>query len=673
MNNTAIFSVAGVTGLEKSVNSHPMRIIFSLCLLCIALITASGDAAAKPNVPHKKTDSYRRAFDELDAGRVEAAFAYARGSDPVLNKVLRSYYMAQPGNNIDFSELTAFINNNPDWPALKGIVAIAEQKIPQGTSNDQVINWFSAHPPVSLSGFYRYIDALETAGQIQNVARFVLTRWTDGEFSIDDLGTFRSRYARYLNEDADRARLDRLLWKNDSVGARRMFTYVDEDAKALANARLALANQNSNAESFVGRVPRALQSDPGLAYEMLRYYVRGNNDDAAISILQNVNVDLGKAEAWWEPRQTEIRRAMLRREYRLAYQLAAYHGQSDSKTLTQSEFLAGFLALRYLNDPATALLHFQAVFDNSSTPISRARGAYWLGRTYETLNNKVEAEQAYENAAALNITFYGQLATTRLYANPILRAAPEPKIPTNIRQSFFNRDMIRAVERLYKIGEDDRARTFFKAATSAADTRAEFALLTELAYQLSRPDMAIEAAKAANQKNMLMASGGFPILDRALPGTPEPAFIHALIRQESMFNPDAKSPVGAHGLMQLMPRTAEEVARKLGIKFHSSLLGNPSYNLRLGTTFIQNQLAIFDGSYVLALAGYNAGPRRVREWMAQIGDPRDADTDPIDWIETIPVNETRNYVQRILESLQVYRARLNGGQAPLLIIKDLKR
>jgi soluble lytic murein transglycosylase len=628
---------------------------------------------AKPNVPHKKPDSYRRAFDELDAGRVEAAFAYARGSDPVLNKVLRAYYMAQPGNSVDFTELSSFINQNPDWPGLKGITAIAEQKIPQNASSEQVINWFSAHPPVSNAGFYRYADALEAAGQNQDVVRLVSSRWIDGEFGIEDMGTFRSRFARYLSEDADRARLDRLLWKNDSVNARRMFTYVSEDVKVLASARLALANQNPNAESFVARVPRALQSDPGLAYEMLRYYVRGNNDDAAVSILQNTPVDLGKADAWWEPRQTEIRRAMLRHDYRLAYQLAAYHGQSDGKTLTQGEFLAGFLALRCLNDPARAREHFQALFDTSTTPVSRARGAYWLGRTYEALNNKPEAEQAYETAAALNITFYGQLATTRLYANPVLRALPEPKIPNTIRQAFFNRDVVRAIERLYRIGEDDRARTFFKAATNAADARAEFALLTELAYQLNRPDMAIEAAKAANQKNMLMASGGFPVLDRALSGIPEPAFIHALIRQESMFNPDAKSPVGAHGLMQLMPRTAEEVARKLGIKFHSSLLGNPSYNLRLGTTFIQNQLAIFDGSYVLALAGYNAGPRRVGEWMAQIGDPRDTNTDPIDWIEMIPVNETRNYVQRILESLQVYRARLNGGEAPLLIIKDLRR
>jgi soluble lytic murein transglycosylase len=283
------------------------------------------------------------------------------------------------------------------------------------------------------------------------------------------------------------------------------------------------------------------------------------------------------------------------------------------------------------------------------------------------------AEQAYETAAALNITYYGQLAAARIYANPIVSASPEPAIPQLVRNSFYNHDLVRAVERLNMLGERDRAHSFFRAAIDVAEQRSEFALLTELAYHIDRPDFAIEAGKAANQKNMLMASGGFPLLGRNLPPPPEPAFIHALIRQESMFNPEARSPVGAEGLMQLMPATAKGVAKKLGMRFKPAMLSEPDTNLRLGSAFVQSQIDGFDGSYVLALAGYNAGPHRVREWMTQIGDPRQADVDVIDWVESIPVYETRNYVQRIIESLQVYRARLAGGQAPLQIVKDLKR
>lgn len=651
------------------------RVLAPSFLFLIALLTCSASQAAKVATPDNDKSFYRRAFSELNAGHPDIAVTYAEhgGRDPVLNKILHADYMAQPGNDVPFEDMAAFINSNPDWPNIKGICSIAEQKIPANASSEQVINWFSAHPPVSLTGFYRFMEALEATGQAQNMAQRIRARWTDYDFSNDDLSSFHSRYARFLDDDASRARLDRLLWKNDSIGARRMYSYVDDGIQALANARLALANQNPNADAFVSRVPGSLQSDPGLLYERLRWRMRNNMDDAAIESLTHAPDNLGKPEAWWTQRQTMIYRLILRHDYSLAYALAADHGQQDSKTIIQGEFLAGFLALRFLNNPSQARQHFQALLDNASTPISKARGAYWLGRTYEALNNKAEAEQAYETAAALNITYYGQLATTRLYNDPVIRATPEPKIPIAVRQLFFGRDLIRAVQRLHAIGEEDRARVFFKAATDSAEQRSDFAMLTELAYQMGRPDLAIEAAKAANQKNMLMASGGFPILDHPLSGQPEPAFTHALIRQESMFNPNAASPAGAHGLMQLMPRTAEEVARKLGIKFKTSLLTNTNYNLRLGTTFIQNQLAIFDGSYVLALAGYNAGPRRVREWMAQIGDPRDANVDPVDWVEMIPVYETRNYVQRILESLQIYRARLNGGQAPLLIIKDLRR
>lgn len=658
----------------KTVKSSSMN-RFSVLLLITLLLTGTSAEAAKAVSPDNQTAFYRRAFAALDAGHPDIAVTYAEhgGHDPVLNKILRADYMAQPGNDVPFADMAEFIRDNPDWPNLRGILAIAEQKIPSGTSADQVAAWFATHPPASVQGFYRFMDALEATGQTQNMAQRIRSRWTDGDFSGDELGNYHARYARFLDENANRARLDRLLWKNDSVGARRMYSYVNDGAKAVSDARLALANQNPNAPAFVNRVPSQWRGDPGFLYELLRWRVRNNQDDAAIESLTHAPDNLGKPEAWWEQRQTMIYRLMMRHDYSLAYALAEDHGQLDSKTIIQGEFLAGFLALRFLNNPQGARAHFQALLDNASTPVSRARGAYWLGRTYEVLNDKTEAEQNYETAAALNITYYGQLAATRLYASPVIYALPEPRIPAATRQAFFNRDLIRAVGRLHNIGEEDRARVFFKAATDNAEQRADFALLTELAYQIGRPDLAIEAAKAANQKNMLMASGGFPILSKSISSPPEPAFTHALIRQESMFNPNAASPAGAHGLMQLMPRTAAEVARKLGIKFKSSLLTNTNYNLRLGTTFIQNQLAIFDGSYVLALAGYNAGPRRVREWMSQIGDPRNADMDPIDWVEMIPVHETRNYVQRIIESLQVYRARLNGGQAPLMIAKDLRR
>lgn len=641
-------------------------------LLLIALISPALPCQA--HAVNSDDEIYSRAFSELNAGRAGKASEIARkGHDPVLNKIFYAYEMAQPGNTVSFSDMAEFVTENPDWPGLRGIIAIAEQKIPANANVFQVANWFTSHPPVSLPGFYRAADAFEATGQGAKVSAMVRIRWIEGDFSPDELETYVARFGRYLTLEDHWARLNRLLWNNDAAAARRMYALVPSDLKTLAEARLALANDTRGAENAVALVPASLQNNPGLLYERLRWLRKNNRDDEAISMLEHTPANLGKPEAWWDERQIIIRRVMDRHDFQLAYLLAAQHKQTQPKTLEQAEFLAGWLALRFLNQPAAARIHFQTLYDNASTPITRARGAYWLGRTYEALGMKPEAEQAYETAAALDITYYGQLATTRIYARPIITARPEPAIPAAVRAQFFDRDVIKAIERLHEWGQHDRAETFFRAVLDQDFERVDFVLMTELAYEIKRPDLAIAAAKAANQKNMLVAAGGFPILNRNIPSPPEPAFTHALIRQESMFNPDANSPAGAHGLMQLMPQTAQAMAKKLRVKFRKIRLDNPDYNLRLGTAFIKNQLSMFNGSYVLALAGYNAGPSRVREWINEWGDPRNPNVDPIDWIEMIPVAETRNYIQRILESLQIYRARLAGGQAPLLILKDLKR
>lgn len=644
-------------------------------LICLLIFSLIGANLARPSIAANfDTQYYRRAFDALDAGHVSQVIIYAEhGRDAVLNKILMSAYMAEPGNDISFHQMAEFVSDNPDWPNIRGILMIAEQKIPPGTPNEQVVNWFSAHSPLTLVGFYRYIDALDALGRSQDVQRFIRSRWVDGDFTPEEMVAFHSRFSPYLTADINKDRLNHLLWKNAVIETRHFYSYIDGDSKALAEARLALASQSSNAAALLDHVPTSLQNDPGLLYERLRWYVHNHLDDDALEILRHAPDDLGKPESWWEESQILIRRLMEQHNYKEAYNLASNHGQIENKALGQAEFMAGWLALRFLNRPQDAQVHFQALYDNSATPISRARGAYWLGRTYETLDNKAVAEQWFESAAALNITYYGQLASTRLYAQPVMNVLPEPPIPETVKQEFLDRDLIQAILKLHTLGENDRSKHFFHAAMEACFRRVDFVLLSEIAYELRRPDLAIETAKAAHQKNIVISAGGYPVLSKPIPHPPEAAFTHAIIRQESMFNPDASSPVGAQGLMQLMPATAKDVAKEIGVRYRASQLNDPDYNLRLGTTFVQNQLDMFNGSYVLALAGYNAGPKHVREWIAQIGDPRSPDVDPVDWVEEIPIAETRNYVQRIIESLQVYRARLNGGKAPLMIIKDLKR
>lgn len=649
----------------------PSRLLlaFAVLLLCAAPAHARQALKTRP-----AATGYSAAFAAMDAGQTgPVQTALAQGGDPVLNKVLKSYLMARPGNAYSFDELAGFVTENPDWPGNKGILMIAEQKIPQSAANEQIVNWFNAYPPLTPSGFYRHMDALEAIGHSRIAETLIRNRWIEKDFGADDLLAFRSRYAPLLRREDHLARIDRLLWKNDITGARAMYAYVDDDIQELAEARIALANQSSKGPALAQRVSSSLRRDPGLLYEQLRWERKNDKNEEAIEILLNAPDQLGHPDAWWAERHIVIRRLMEQKDYSLAYRIAARHGLSSGFEFIQAEFLAGWLALRALSRADYAEEHFKRMLEDASTPMSRARSYYWLGRAHELKGSRHDAEQAYQSAAALNTTFYGQLAITRLYAQPTIRAATEPPVPAQIKKQFFARDAVRAIEKLYALGQVDRAKTFFKAVSDAAAQRVEFALLLEQAYMLRRPDWAINAAKAAAQKNFLVTGAAFPVLDMPLPEPPEKALTLALIRQESLFKSDAGSPAGARGLMQLMPGTAKDVARKLGVAYSPERLNDPHYNVRLGTTFIQQQIDSFDGSYVLALAGYNAGPRRVRDWVDMFGDPRTNQIDPVDWIELIPIYETRNYVQRIIENLQFYRARLSGGEVPLTILQDLKR
>ncbi len=640
--------------------------LLPLLLFLFAFISpawaASGDA------PY-----YKKAFQAVATGNLQQVQGYIlKGPDPILNKVLRSYAMALPGNDYSFEELNAFIKENPAWPGLKGIQMIAEQKMPDTWSSQEVVAWYDPHPPVTLAGFYKYIDALDHLGQVATAHKAVLTRWIEGNFSADEQMAFFARFASLLDNTAIWTRTDHLLWDNNTSEARRMIPYLSSTDRTVAETRLALCTDSSSVEAL-DRISRDAQNDPGLLYQRLRWYVKNNRNDDAIDILHNTPADLGRPDVWWQQRNIMVRRAIENRDFRLAYQLASNHGQTDPKPLVQAEFLSGWLALRFLDKPDAALQHFRNLFNAASTPMSRSRGAYWMGRAQEALSNREAAIEAYKNAGVYNSTFYGQLALARLYASPTLTAKADPPLPETARRAFMARTNIRAIERLANMGEQDRARTFFTAAVDHASQRSDFVMLADLASRIRRPDLGIQAVKGAHKKGIMVENGGFPLISMQIPSPPEPALTHALIRQESMFNTGATSSAGARGLMQLMPRTAKDVAKKINVRYDERQLSDPRYNMKLGTTFASDQIARFDGSYVLALAGYNAGPGRVREWIEKFGDPRDANVDPIDWIEMIPINETRNYVQRIIESLQVYRSKLAGGHGRLTIVNDLKR
>jgi len=466
------------------------------------------------------------------------------------------------------------------------------------------------------------------------------------------------------------------LWDGQDAAARRLFPLVGDDWKALAEARMALAEEARNAEALLARVPSDLRDNPGLVYERLRWRRRADQDDAALEILDRQPKKLDRPELWWNERNILVRRAIEKADYAQAYRLAKNHGLPDGKGLADAEFLAGWLALRFLDKPAAALAHFERLHKNVTAPISRGRGAYWAGRAAEVVGDKAAARKWFEQATQYGTTFYGQLAASQLDRAPKLPTGNDPALTKEAMAAFHKRELVRVVEGLTQIEgrSSDRVGQFLRRLGSDADSHEEYTLAARLAQEIRRPDLQVAIAKNAAQDGLALAEG-YPLLDLKDIPKPEPALVHALIRRESTFNTNAVSPAGARGLMQLMPATAQQVATKLGIKKHqpSKLTADPDYNIKLGTSYIADLLDRFNGSYVLAIAAYNGGDGRVRKWLDTLGDPRSPRVDVIDWIEMIPIYETRNYVQRVMEDTMVYRARLNGGRAPASLEQELKR
>jgi len=340
---------------------------------------------------------------------------------------------------------------------------------------------------------------------------------------------------------------------------------------------------------------------------------------------------------------------------------------------TEAEFYAGWIALSKLHQPALADAHFANIQRASSTPISQARALYWRGRTAEIEGDQVQAVAFYSEAGRYYTTFYGQLAAEKAGQQQIsLGRDPVPTAADMAR--FEGRDVVRAIRILSGMDEHDLYRNFVLAAAEDMPTPEEYALLVDLARNYGDQDLSMRVVRAAAQHGVILPERGYPLRGTSLlAGTAEPAIVFSLTRQESNFDPHLRSGVGARGMMQLMPGTAEALARKMGEPYRAGMLDDPDYNMRLGSFYIGNLIDNFGGSYVLATAGYNAGPGRPAEWVGYCGDPRSSTVDPVDFIECIPFSETRNYVMRVMEAAEVYRARLNGGTATLHLAADLKR
>jgi soluble lytic murein transglycosylase len=611
--------------------------------------------------------SYAQAGDWTGATSA-AAGAGGTGADVIEWQRLR----AAQGNLGDYE---SFLARHPDWPGLPLLKEKGEPRL-AGVDPARVIAYFGTDLPRTAAGSLALVAAYDATGQRDRAAAEAFRAWTTLKFTTDQEVALLTNHPE-VEAKGDIPRLDAILWDGDRVDeAQRMLPRVSKAWAALAAARMALRANADDAAKIVKAVPANLADDPGLAYERFLWRMRRDlYPEAAQMILSRSGsaAALGQPDAWADKRLSLARYLMRSGSPKDAYRIAASHRLApDDGSYTDLEFLAGFIALRKLNDPAKALAHFQNLPANG-TAITASRRAYWIGRAYDALGKADKARASYQTAAQTQTAFYGLLAAEKLgmALDPALLTNAWPK--ANIAGTRLAKSsVLDAAVRLAKAGNEQLSGRFLVHLCESL-TPAEMGQLAGLSMQMGEYRNAILVAKAAAEKGAIYPGAYYPIPD-VVPYdlAVSRALALSIARRESEFDPEATSAVGALGLMQLMPDTAKKQAKDLGLPFDKGrLTSDPGYNVTLGSEYLKGLVDQFGPGVALLAVGYNAGPRRASDWITGFGDPRSASVDVVDWIETIPFNETRTYVMRVAESVVIYRAKLKGKSVPVQIIEEL--
>ena len=598
--------------------------------------------------------------------------------DPLSRKIALWALVDAGAESMSFFELDQARRDLSGWPrSIRRENATEKALVSSGLDADRMIAWFGGRDPQTAEGAMSLAAAYQAAGRTSDAANLIRRFWRDQVFELDTQRGILDRFGALLTSDDHVRRADILLYGAQGPAARDMVALLPYDQQAAAQARIALRSNAGNANALYAALTPGQQSSPGVAFERAAYLRRAGLDTLALPLVRqfaNPPPTDEAASAIWRERKQLVVGALKAGDSAGAYAAADAHLKSGSDA-AESEFYAGWIALTRLKRPDDAADHFARIAEIGASPITRGRALYWQGRAAEAQGDQIAAKSFYSEGARYITTFYGQLAAEKAGLKEI-RLERDPTITQADRARFEGRELVRAARALMAIGARDQFRAFVLYIDDQLPSAEEEALLVDLARGYGDQDVAMRAVRTAAQRGFILAERGYPLLTQHFtpgPGAAETAFVYSISRQESNFDPNARSSPGARGMMQLMPATAALVARQLGESHSTDRLSDPVYNMRLGSTYLGSMVDTFSGSYVMAAAAYNAGPGRPAQWTALCGDPRGATTDPLDFIECIPFSETRNYVMRTLETTMVYRARLNGNVAPLTLSADLKR
>lgn len=615
-----------------------------------------------------------------------AGLAQLRDSatDPLVRRMLQWRWAASTDAPLYFNDISDALAQLEGWPGRSAMRTRAEQAIFDSRLSpaERIAFLRRDGGPLTGDGQVALAIALRASGQRTEANEVARAAWRESTFTPAAEQRLQDEFSSALSSEDHAARVELLLWRGQRSAAQRLLPRLSGSDRAVATARIAIQSRvQRGLQAAVDAVPNARADDPGFLYDRAQYRRRAGRPEEAMPIAARIDARQAPAAARadiFRERRLYVPRALRGGNPRLAYQLVTNHGLSSGESFADAEWLAGWIALRFLNDPNRAAEHFAHLSENVSAPVSRSRAFYWRGEAARARGQSAEADALYAQAAAFNFTYYGQLAATRAGRTATLSLPDTRAVSAADRARFESRELVRALRLMSEVGAP---RDFESIAFYLDDTLtdpAEHELLAQMAREQGYARTALRTAKAGLFRNIVATNAAYPTLDLPVAvssgGRPEPALVLAIIRQESEFDPAAISSANARGLMQLIPSTAQLQARREGMPYdRAALTSDPQYNIRLGSAHLADLIDDFGGSYILAIAAYNAGPSNVRSWIADWGDPRSRSVDAVDWIELIPFSETRNYVQRVTENLQVYRHRLAGAPTPITLERDINR
>jgi|JI10StandDraft_1071094.scaffolds.fasta_scaffold154756_2 soluble lytic murein transglycosylase len=619
---------------------------------------------------HADTGEAMRTALDLAAGKDwDGALAVA---PPGVGRDIIEWQALRAGEG-QFGDFQAFLSRHPDWPGLPYLRERGEATLALIDDPAQVTGWFQTDLPQTGAGSLALVQALLAQGRVAEAETETMRGWASLPFAEADEAALIA-----LMPDAvalaDEQRLETALWDGRIVEARRMLPRVSKDLQALAAARMGLQAEAKGVTALIDAVPEARAEDPGLAYDRFIWRMKRDLYDEALEMILQRSTSaaaLGHPEAWADRRALLARYLMRKGRMEEAYEVASSHFLAEGQDFIDLEFLSGFIALRKLGDPVTALAHFRHLETGVSTPISKARAKYWQGRAEEAAGQ--DPKPSYQAAAQYQTAFYGLLAAERL-GLPLDKALlANAAVPDWKTAGFTKSSVLEAVKLLLDAGDRTLAKRFLLHLGESQDETG-LAQMADMALDWGEPHLALLVAKAAAERGLILPAAYYPVPDFVPDDLAvSRALALAITRRESEFDPAARSAADARGLMQLLPGTAKLMANKLGVEHEvDKLLTDPAYNVTMGSAYLAEMVEKFGPSIALIASGYNAGPKRPERWMTEFGDPRSPDVDVVDWVESIPFDETRTYVMRVAEGVVIYRAKLKGEAGPVKITEELK-